>query len=346
MDAALDAPSEGDGSFPIDEDSSLPASGAASGDGGRPGADAGSHLDAGTQAPGGTSDGGLLGDLDAGSLSEAGLADAESAPCAWGDFEAPEEITGLQVAGEVWGPALSADRLTLYFAENDGIDERIMQATRSDLGASFSPAVEVPNVQSAAYDGTPFVSADGLSLYLYSSRPGGVGNRDLWIARRTTPTGSFDVPTLLPVVNSAAADHLPRLSADGLTLIFSSGRVTNPGGTDIWQARRASPSSAFGTPTLVGELSTSDYDGAASLSSDGLAIVFSSDRPGGLGDKDLWIATRDNSASIFGPARNLTIANSDSSDADCVLSADDRELIFSSGRGGTRKLWRVVQNCR
>jgi Tol biopolymer transport system component len=264
----------------------------------------------------------------------------------WSDFEAPEEITGLQVSGEMWGPALSADRLTLYFAENDGNDERIMQATRSDLGPNFSPAVEVPNVQSTAYDGTPFVSADGLELYLFSLRPGGVGNRDLWIARRTSPTGSFAAPTLLPIVNSAAADHLPRLSADGLTLMFASGRVTNPGGTDIWQAQRASLSSSFGTPTLVSELSTSDYEAAASLSSDRLTIIFSSNRPGGLGDNDLWFATRSDGSGRFGPARNLTIANSDSSEADCVLSADDHELIFASARSGTRKLWRVVQTCR
>jgi len=43
-----------------------------------------------------------------------------------------------------------------------------------------------PTVNSSARDGRPSISADGLSLYFISNRPGGVGDYDIWVTTRDT----------------------------------------------------------------------------------------------------------------------------------------------------------------
>ena len=276
------------------------------------------------------------------SVPDAGAIDAGPGPCTWTDFGAPELLMISGLSGSAWGPALTSDGLTLYFAHNDGSDEEIVSATRATANAAMLSALSVlPNVQSSAYDGTPFVTRDGAALYFYSMRSGGVGDRDLWWAQRQGG-GAFGTPSLVPNVNSTNADYLPRLSADELTLVFTSNRSGND---DVWFATRSSSSAMFGTPAPLSELNTSDYEGAATLSSDALSIIFVSDRPGGSGSKDLWMATRTSTQATFGAPKNLSSVNSASSDVDCALSADDRELLFVSYRSGARVIWRALRSC-
>jgi Tol biopolymer transport system component len=281
---------------------------------------------------------------DAGPM-DADYADA-AVSCMGSDFGEPELLTGFALSGTLWAPALSSDGVTLYFAEETDTDERIMMATRSDRGAIFSAAVEVPGVQSSAPDGAPLLSQDGLSLYIFSERAGSLGARDLWLAQRAAAIGPFDTPIHLLALNTIANDHLPRLSPNGLTLSFSSNRGGGVGESDIWFAQRSRPDLPFGQPTNWTELNTSSSDASATLSSDGLTVVLSSERPGGLGAKDLWIATRPHASAAFPTPTNLTVANSTGSELDCMFSPDDRELLFSSARDGSRKLWRVVRTCR
>ena len=66
---------------------------------------------------------------------------------------------------------------------------------------------------------------------------------------------------------------------------------------------------------------------------------------GGVGAMDLWVATRNDNANTFSQVTNLVGLNSSSLDQDPVLSADERELIFSSGRDGRIRLWRSVRDC-
>jgi Tol biopolymer transport system component len=333
-DAAIDArvDSSVDGSVDADTDARISSDARI---------EAGPLLDANTDASASTD----AANDATGDANRDAAADAQVTPCTWTAFGAPEEILGLNVTGELWGPALSADGLTLYFALVAGGDERILVATRPDRGPVFSSASEPANINSTGEDGTPFLSGDGLTLYFFSTRAGGMGDRDLWYATRANDAATFNAALLVPDVNSTAFDQLPRLSSDGLTLSFSSGRTGSSGICDFWFATRASTTVAFDTPTNTSELNSASFDAAASISNDGLLAVFASDRPGGMGRLDLWTATRTNTSEPFGSFQTLGQANTSTNDADPVLSADDRELFYSSDRDGTRKLWRVTRDC-
>lgn len=271
--------------------------------------------------------------------------DASVPPCTWSAFGAPEEITGLNVLDDLWGPALSADGLSLYFSRVSSGDEVVMVATRPDRGTLFSAAVQVANVNSADREGTPFISRDGLTLYFFSTRAGGMGDRDIWLMTRNSGGGAFSNPVLVAGLGSTAFDQLPRLSDDGLTLWLSSARSGSAGACDIWVATRASTGVNFGAPTNMTELNSGSFDAAPSFSADGLFVAFASDRSGGNGQLDLWTATRQSTSNAFGAFQNLAIANTNNNDADPMLSADDTELFYSSDRDGARKIWRLTRQC-
>ena len=62
-----------------------------------------------------------------------------------------------------------------------------------DAVPAWEPAIPVselpgshPDVNTEFLDGCPIQSPDGLSLYMASNRPGGVGLLDIWVAHRDT----------------------------------------------------------------------------------------------------------------------------------------------------------------
>src|SRR2546425_8908764 len=61
-----------------------------------------------------------------------------------------------------------------------------------------------PLINAAGFDQSgPALSRDGLSLYFASSRPGGVGRNDLWVAQRSSRDEAWGTPPNLgPHVNS------------------------------------------------------------------------------------------------------------------------------------------------
>jgi Tol biopolymer transport system component len=138
------------------------------------------------------------------------------------------------------------------------------------------------------------------------------------------------------VVNSPAFDGGPSISADGLTLYFTSERPGGLGGGDLWVTRRASTSEAFGPPENLGAgVNSSANEYAPSLSSDGLTLYFDSDRPGGPGKGDVWVATRSGAGEAFGSPRSLDApVNSEAADGLPSISGDGLALYFCTRRSG------------
>ena len=164
-----------------------------------------------------------------------------------------------------WGPAVnlgstlngssddlpswvSPDGLELYFMSTRsggyGRDD-IWVTTRATRSDSWEAPVNLgPEVNSAAREGYPFVSPDGLTLFFSEEvdppfRSGGFGRGDMWVAMRTSVSEPWGAPLNLgAVVNSPSYDGGPRISPDGSTLYFCSARPGSLGGSygDIYEA--------------------------------------------------------------------------------------------------------------
>jgi hypothetical protein len=93
----------------------------------------------------------------------------------------------------------------------------------------------------------------------------------------------------------------------------------------------------FGTPTKVGLPINSSYGvGLDCISADGLELYLDSNRPGGVGGWDLWVAKRGTTDADWGEPVNLGPAiNSAKSDSYACISQDGLELYYNSaGRPG------------
>jgi hypothetical protein len=193
-----------------------------------------------------------------------------------------------------------------------------------------------PIVNSSSIDAAPCISADGLSLYFFSLRPGGYGAWDIWVTTRDTTDEEWGPPVNLgPIVNSSAEDAGPHISADGLSLYFCSTRPGGYAGGDIWVTTRPTTHNPWGPPVNLGPSINSSSNWGPSISADGLSLFFHSLRPGGSGGRDLWVTTRATVSDPWGEPFNLgPLVNSEAEDRAPRLSADGLSLFFDSDRPG------------
>jgi hypothetical protein len=200
-------------------------------------------------------------------------------------------------------PHISADGLSLFFncdrAGGSG-SEDIWVTTRATKADPWGTPVNLgPTVNSWSSDLAPSISADGLSLYFNSARPGGFGDNDIYVSTRATTDDPWGEPVNLgPAVNSSAQEWAPSISADSLSLYFSDFYPQGPsrpggyGNADIWMTTRATKNDPWGEPVNLGPaINSQSHDELPSISADGLSLYFCSNRPGGVGGFDLWQAS-------------------------------------------------------
>lgn len=236
---------------------------------------------------------------------------------------------------------ISADGLTLVFTRYANREGELWLSQREKLGDAFEEAQRLPDaINSTGADSDPFVTADGLSLWFSSSRPGGLGNTDLYEARRETTNSSFTEATLIPSpLSSGDFDSSPCLSPDGLSLYF--GRGATP--RRLFVATRSTTDSAFGEPRELSSLNQGRWHEFPRILPDGLTLVFVASHSEA---QHLFVATRSSKDGEFGGITNLGPMINDVYSAISGPSWCEAEsaLYFSSqrpGGQGKRDLWRA-----
>ena len=104
---------------------------------------------------------------------------------------------------------------------------------------SFIPGTST-EFNTAYGDGCPIQAPDGLSFYIASNRPGGLGGQDIWVSTRATtssPWGAF-VNVGAPI-NSTADDFCPSPAPNGSFYFVSARAETGAcGGADIYHTTK------------------------------------------------------------------------------------------------------------
>jgi Tol biopolymer transport system component len=142
--------------------------------------------------------------------------------------------------------------------------------------------------------------------------------------------GEFTTPERLTGLARSGALWGPSLSRDGVTLAFAE----EVGGLeDIYFANRAQ-GSVFGAAATAQTINTSANEGTPFLGLDGSSLYFYSNRAGGAGGRDLYVATRTSASDSFGNAALVPGVNSANSEHLPWVSSDALEILFSSTRAG------------
>jgi Tol biopolymer transport system component len=236
---------------------------------------------------------------------------------------------GMTWAGAL--PALIGGVAVLWLGTPRTIAQQAGWSTPTNLG-------EVVN--SVSIEQHPALSPDGLSLYFSSDRPGGAGGTDLWVTRRSSEGSPWQAPRPVATLNSEASEFAPAFDPTGHWMFFGSERSGGCGGRDIWISRRGDlkDDQAWKPPVNLGcdTLSWPGFDDGPTYFRDGRfsVLFFISDRPGGLGARDVWSASHRDGGPFTAPT-NVAELNSAADDARPAVRADGLELFVTSQRVGS-----------
>ncbi len=231
-------------------------------------------------------------------------------------------------------PYVTDDGLTLYFScsgRAGGFGGYDIWRSAYSGGSWQTPDNLGSVINGTSDDYTPYYrAATPPELYFTSYRSGGVGSGDIWLSRYQS--GSWTTPTNVRPVNSSAADASPWIVGSPARMFLSSTRSGGQGGWDIWMSTWTG--SAWGTPVNLGPpVNTSGWESDPSLTADGSTLYFRSNRSGGLGQDDFWVATW--SGSNWGNVRNVGApVNTSSYERWPCISPDGNKLYFASNRPG------------
>ncbi|MFH1004928.1 MAG: tetratricopeptide repeat protein [Bacteroidota bacterium] len=202
-------------------------------------------------------------------------------------------------------------------------------------------------VNSEYDDKGPVLSSDEKFLYFTSRRPstdkaktdkeGDVGFFDdvyetLWDEETKSWTAS---ELMRGPINTEGYDACNSISKDGQMMFVYRNNPTEARGGEIYMSQK-STSGKWKTPDiLLKPINTSYYEDAACISPDGNTLYFVSERPGGLGDGDIWMSKKGPEKNWMEPVNIGAPVNSSYDENGLFLHPDGKTLFFCSNGPGS-----------
>ena len=253
---------------------------------------------------------------------------------------------------------LTPDGLTVYFTSDRpgglGGDD-LWVSRRESTDAPWGEPENLAVLNGPFNDSLSVLSTSGNIMYFHSDRPGGCGAGDLWTSRAEPGSDEWTAPVNMGcVVNTAATEIAPAFYANdelGLsTIYFGSNRPGGIGGFDVYATTTTDEDlehAVWSPGVLVPDLSSPGRDTRTFVRRDGREIFITSDRTGGVGGLDIWVATREDPSDLWStPVNPGPPLNSAADDGSPALSKDGRTLYFFSTRPGGfggRDIWFTVR---
>jgi hypothetical protein len=266
---------------------------------------------------------------------------------AWGTAQKIDEIAGnsseLNTTSQDGCPIQSPDGLSLYLASNRPGGHGLLDIWVSHRESTGDPWGAPENldepVNSAADDFCPTpVRGGGLFFVSREALPGSCGLGDIYFTRYN-PTRGWSEPRNLGCApngpNTALDEQGPSYveSDDEGYLFFSSSSGAVPG--DVYVSPRVGGGWNFGgSAPAAGLNDATANDIQPNVRKDGLEVVFSSNRAGGLGAQDIWVSTRASFGLPWSTPVNLGAAvNTAVAETRPSLSRNARQLLFGRAPG-------------
>jgi outer membrane protein OmpA-like peptidoglycan-associated protein len=217
----------------------------------------------------------------------------------WGTPQNPGKPLNSDLHDATVGLSPDGQKLFVYRGDNGG------DIYECDLKGNTwtKPERLNKNINTKYHESSASLSPDGRKLYFVSDKPGGFGGRDIYVSE-LDKKGNWGPAQLLPgTINTPFDEEAVFMHPDGKTLYFSSKGHNTMGGYDIFKS--VHENGQWSTPENLGyPINTSGDDVFFSISASGRHGYYSSARPGGFGDQDLYIIT------FLGPEKQM-VNNSD-----------------------------------
>jgi outer membrane protein OmpA-like peptidoglycan-associated protein len=236
-----------------------------------------------------------------------------------GDYTKAKNITELYLADEKINASISAKaKITL-------------DACNFALSHPSSPDITIQNagdsVNTAAAEYFPYFSSKDSVLYFMRKK--NIRREDFYTSR-LLPNGFTKAILLADSINDADKKGSVSFLPDMQTLYFAADYPEQGYGRyDIYKS--IFQNHKWSAPKNLGyQINTDYWDSAPSISPDGKALYFASNRPGGYGGIDLYVAYK-NDQGVWEEASNLgDQINTEGDEQTPFIHADNQTLYFSS----------------
>ncbi|HEX4887142.1 MAG TPA: OmpA family protein [Luteibaculaceae bacterium] len=170
----------------------------------------------------------------------------------------------------------------------DNVVKLKLMVSAKKEGGKWSDAVDFPYSDANYSFAHPSFAPDGSALFFSSDRPGGFGGADIWKCP-ILADGSFGAPQNLgPGINTAGQEMFPFVGDDN-NLFFASNGLPGFGGLDLFRAAKNPDSEVYDGASNLGKPLNSTYDDFALSNLAGqFRGYFTSNRPGGAGEDDIY----------------------------------------------------------
>ena len=225
-------------------------------------------------------------------------------------------------------PALTADNRFLLFTGRPTAEsgEDLYVSRQAKDGAMSAPVGIAPSINSPRLnEGAGAIAGDGKTLVFAScNRPGGIGDCDLYISRRTGNTWSAPV-NLGRSINTPDWDSQPSLSADGRTLYFTSNRAGGAGQEDLYVSTLQETGTWSQARNLGAPVNTAGRDMAPFIHASNTTLYYVTDGLVGMGGLDVFrCELRDPATNEWGEPSNLGYPlNTFENEASLFISSDN-----------------------
>jgi Tol biopolymer transport system component len=192
-------------------------------------------------------------------------------------------------------------------------------------------------ISSDQYESTPTFTPDGREVFFMHSNPRFEQYRVLWSRCRNGAWTPPEPPPFAAPASVLEAD--PFVTADGKRLYFISSREKqDPDDLDIWYVDREPDGRWLRAQRLPEPVNSTGAERLPRATADG-RIYFGSDRPGGFGQGDIYVATRerDDKWSVTNVGAPVSTA---AFEYEAEVSQDERTMIVVADRGDRSHLYR------
>lgn len=236
-----------------------------------------------------------------------------------------------------FGPTLRSDLLEIYFVSDRYNDLDIFVATRVSTDQPWGlPQLVYGGVSTLANETHPELSPDGLALAFSSDRDS--DDYEVYFIVRDNVGGLWSQPEVIPSLGSPGQEFALTAQADAQTVLFCSDRSPSDG-IDVW--RVLFDGARHSEPERLQDLASPGTDCPGTSSGDMTWLAMGSDRAGGMGDSDLWIAQQTESGEGYWPPHNLAELNTTAAERDPWVSEDLGVIYFASDRSGDLEIYQA-----
>lgn len=202
--------------------------------------------------------------------------------------------------------------------------------------APFGEPVALAELNSTETDDDPSLTDDLLEIYFASNRS---VSDELLRATRRSIDEPFGPPEPVAELNGPGGANNPKITPDGLAIVFASSRAPNTGKVDLWMSTRASRDAAWGAPQHLDEVATTGADFEPCLAPSKLALYFATDEHD---DGDIAVVRRASTTEPFGPRMPVDeLSASSQYDGGVWVDGGERLVWFHSSRGNELALYQA-----